>query len=899
MKVKARIKVGKLASNHNTMVTTPGAARKAGRGAATATIGVVLAAIWIVSPLPAGAQALPNLVVGALSIYATMPDANGEQQVTASFQIVNNGTARASSSSTTVQSAGGSTILATPPLLPGATAFFSTTTTTTATDFTITVTAGNGNTASYHFVAASPALGRWRPIGPSVVMFRGAPEGVGRITTIAVDPSSTSTLYAGARASGLWKTTDGGAHWEPLTDALPTARIDAVAVDPNYPSDVFIATPAGVFGSTDGGHVWALLNGQDLQGQGNDGGAFIVQSFRPTILAANDAGPAAAAQAGPAAPGLLPPLPFSEVRLYLTTANGLRISRDGGVTWLPPVLGAGATIQSLVQDRSLPSHLLATVDASSTPGVYETFDGGLTPDSWQKLQGCPQAPLPTFPSTAAVWVAQSGATLWVSVKNGTQHDLWRSSGVGFCFLIAAAETSAPAPGILPILFGRTWQHLSSGDQTPCIGPGFNNEMQSESSFLKADPTNANILYKSGVNLCRSTDGGATFQEVTGIHVDQHALVFHPLVPSLLFLGNDGGLYRSGDGGQSWAFDAEGLSVTEFLDLDRGGAPPRVVVGGSQDNALSSTDLTSPVWEMVDLGADPDGDRTTAVVDPLDPTVLYTIGQAVNHLSRIHNGIRDGSPWLWEVGDNPTGVDPYNGLPEHCLAYSEWLPTLYTEFIATTNTDLHVLTTVGSSCGGGLWTGPPWYLLFAPLEGEAFTRVAFNPANGVFLAGGNFGSIYTVYFGAKVWQAPQGGSVTAIVPDVATTASYFVALDTPANAGAGTPANAGAGRIFEISPAGVLNFAGQDITGNLPPALVMTLASNAFEPGVLYAGTQGQGVFRGVRDATGQWSWQAFNNGMPPGAFVTKLRADPDDGTIYAATYGRGAFALDTFSPVIF
>ncbi|MFI5107886.1 MAG: hypothetical protein ACHP78_03460, partial [Terriglobales bacterium] len=631
---------------------------------------------------------------------------------------------------------------------------------------------------------------------------------------------------------------------------------------------------------------------------------FIVHSPLLVFLGGQPAAPsnpsaAAAAQPGLTAPGLLPPSPFNEVRLYLSTRNGLRISRDGGVTWLPPVLGDGAIIQSLVQDRLFPNHLLATVVTSPAAGVYETFTGGLTRGSWQQLQGCPQAPLPAFPPTASIWVAQSGATLWVSVKDGTQHDLWRSSGLGLCFVIAAGP-AAPGPGIGPIPFpvGRIWERLSSGDQTPCIGPGFNHEPQSESSFLKADPTNASILYKAGVKLCRSTDGGATFQEVTGIHDDQHALVFHPLVPSVLFEGNDGGLCRSGDGGQSWAFDAEGLSVTEFLDLDRGGAPPRVVVGGSQDNAMSSTDLTSPVWQMVNLGGDPDGDRTTAVVDPLDPTVLYTIGQAVNHLSRIHNGIRDGSPWLWEVGDNPTGVDPYNGLPEHCLAYSEFPPSLLTEFIATTNTALHLLTTVGSGCGGGLWTGPPWQPLFAPLEGEAFTRVTYNPDNGVLLAGGNLGSIYAVYFGAKVWSAPAG-SVTAIVPDVATTASYFVALNTPANAGAGTPANAGAGRIFEISPAGVLNFAGQDITGNLPPALVMTLASNAFEPGVLYAGTQGQGVFRGVRDATGQWSWQAFNNGMPPGAFVTKLRADPTDGTIYAATYGRGAFALDTFSPVIY
>ena len=79
---------------------------------------------------------------------------------------------------------------------------------------------------------------------------------------------------------------------------------------------------------------------------------------------------------------------------------------------------------------------------------------------------------------------------------------------------------------------------------------------------------------------------------------------------------------------------------------------------------------------------------------------------------------------------------------------------------------------------------------------------------------------------------------------------------------------------------------------------MTLASNPFEPGVLYAGTAGAGVFRGARDANGNWKWQALNNGLPQGAVITKLRMG-DDGTIYAATWGRGAFGLDTVPNQLF
>jgi hypothetical protein len=698
-------------------------------------------------------------------------------------------------------------------------------------------------------------------------VFQEVPQGVGRITTIAVDGSTTGTVYAGARASGLWKTIDGGAHWEPLTDALPTTRIDAVAINSANPQNVFIATPVGVFSSTDGGHVWGKLYRKDLQGRGNDGGAFIIRGFSfPILSALSTTTTTPGSTTGLALPSRIPSI-FNLVFGYLTTATGLQVSVDSGVSWYK-VLGGGAAT-SLDQDRANANHMLAAVGSA----VYETFSGGLLSSSWHQLQGCLGAPLPPLPPNAGVWVTQSGTTQWISVKNGAQHDLYRTTGQT-CLVNGSPE--------------HGWQHIMSGN--PCTAD------PSTWSYLHADPTNPQVVYKAGIHLCRSIDGGVSFQEVLGadseqLHADHHVLVFHPLYPSLLYDGNDGGFYRSDDGGQSFAFDAVGLSVSEFLDTDVGGAPPRIVLGAAQDNALSSTDLTTPVWQMVNLGGDPDGDRTTVVVDPLDPTLLYTQGQAVNHLSRINNGVRDGGLWLWEIGDNPTKIDPLNGLPEGCLTYIDYPPTLYTQIIATGNPNLHLLTTVSSpnfdprdssTCNGGLWTGPPWYSLLTPVEGETFTRVTYDPANGVILAGGNLGSIYAVYFGAKVWQAPQSGSVTAIVPDPSTPGSYFVSLNFPN----------GPGRIFEISPAGLLNFVGQDITANLPPALVMTLASSGFEPGVLYAGTQGAGVLRGVRNALGQWSWQVFNNGIPEGAMVTKLRVDTVNAVIYAATLGRGEFALD-------
>ena len=854
----------------------------------------------VIGPSCVSALLCRGLVVDALSVYATMANANGEQQITTSFRVINRGPGAALASSTLVQVGSDQTSLKTPPLAAGDTSFFSTTTTTTSTDFIIRVTTTNDNTASFHFVSNQPALERWRPVGPSVIVSGRSnnPEGVGRITTIAVDPSAVDTVYAGSRASGLWKTTDGGAHWQPLTDALPTVNIYAVALDALDPMHVFIATPAGIFGSTDGGQAWVLLNSQDLHMQGIDGEGFIVRHIRrgPVFLAAPGI---AADPAGASTTSVTPqstfPIPgvvtsiTDELRLYASTQNGLTVSRDGGVTWLPPVLAAGDIIESLDQDRSNPDHLLTSVVSSnaSTPsadtGVYETLTGGLTPGSWHRLQGCPGGPAPdfspaAFPSNGAIWVTQSGGTQWISDKAplggnaGNDHELWRTTNET-CMVNGFPE--------------HGWQLVSSGNQTPCISQD-SDGVNAEWSYLRADPASPNVLYKAGIRLCKSTDAGATFHEVAGLHVDHHALVFHPTATNVLFDGNDGGLYRSGDGGETWTFDAEGLAVTEFLDVDRGGAAPLVIVGGSQDNQMSYSDLSSPVWRLADLGADSDGDRTTAVIDPLDTTVQYSVGQSVDHWSILKNGVA--------ISHDVTG------LPPHCRAYDE-TPRAFTQFLATTNAAWHLLTTVGPptrdgpNCNGGLWTGPPWRPLFVPSQFDpsdlqVLIRLAYDPSRGLFLAGGSGGAIYigvSPDVMAKVWTAP-GGAVTAIVPDPSSSANYFVSLSVPFSTA----------RIFAINPSGSpLQFNGQDISANLPPGVVVTtLAANPFESGVLYAGTQGAGVFKGERDATGNWSWRALNNGLPQGAIVTRLRMG-SDGTVYAGTWGRGAFALDTVANVIF
>ena len=114
--------------------------------------------------------------------------------------------------------------------------------------------------------AAEP--GRWASIGPARVTAPplstlGSYNAVGRITAIAVHPTNSRIIYVGSAGQlghegcGVWKTTDGGQTWTPISDQLPTLSIGAIAIDPTNSKTIWVGTEIGVYRTTDGGATWA------------------------------------------------------------------------------------------------------------------------------------------------------------------------------------------------------------------------------------------------------------------------------------------------------------------------------------------------------------------------------------------------------------------------------------------------------------------------------------------------------------------------------------------------------------------------------------------------------------------------------------------------------------------
>lgn len=752
-----------------------------------------------------------DLQIQNFSVYSTLPEAGGFRRVSISFAVVNAGKKSAGPSTTRVIIDNSGASFATPVLNEGAKAFISRSLRTSAKELAITVLLNASNTVplevrSNNELKQVANLGveanRWISIGPSRIDDPGntfGPSfGVGRVTAIAVDPRSPLTVYVGARGSGIWRRS--GSLWFPIGDSLPSLQIDAIGIYPRTPDRIVVATPMGVFESLDAGEVWTQINANNLGGIGSDGGALLIE---------NADNPA----------------------LYLSTRTGLMVSTDNGRNW-QTVLPLNSRILSLQFSPSEPSHLLAST--ADPPRVFEGKDRGLKPASWKLLLGC-VSPLPTpFPDGAQVWITQSGRQRWVSIRDVTSKklELWRSTN-RICQINGFTENA--------------WEKV------PLRGSACAN-FQNQFSYLFAHPTDPKILFKGGIALCRSEDRGDTTRTVAKIHLDHHAIAVSPSDPNTMFFGSDGGIYRSSDKGKTVEFMGEGLNNTEFLKIDTNGKPPRLVVGGTQDNFTATWDGFSPIWNFIS-GRVAAGDSSLVAFDRADMSGVFEIGQSTRQVRLIKPGGEDT-----RLGDS--------SLPD-CLSYDE-SPKIF-KSMASTGSNPRLLITCQ-----GIAVGPPWQRIQAgSAEQGDFRQLRFE--RGVVAAATDRGDVFQGRLTEsppsfrKVFQPAQ--------PDVPTA----IAFDGP-------------GRFYVSTRSGRINRFDCAAQCNREEAWVTTLGEitavsiDPQAPDTLVAAIRNGGVFRGTRNGPNNWTWTAYNNGLPFAVTVTDLQPEANGG-IVAATFGRGAFRI--------
>ncbi|MFN2582329.1 MAG: WD40/YVTN/BNR-like repeat-containing protein, partial [Candidatus Dormibacteria bacterium] len=500
----------------------------------------------------------------------------------------------------------------------------------------------------------------WQLVGPANVG--------GRVVDLALDPS-TGTIYAAAASGGVWKSSDQGANWTPAWPADNTQAMGALArgsngtlwagtgeANPSGGGLTFFGT--GLYKSSDGGGSWSL------SGLADSG------AFGRIVVNPNNANDVWAAAAGDIS--------------QQVTQRGIYHTTDGGQTWnlaLAPVNDTTGGIDIALSPTD-PGHVVyaalwdhqrnngARTYGGVGSGLYKSTDDGAT---WTRIEN----------------TNISGSVCsWDATATGFKSDA--SLGrIG----IAVAPTDANR---VYIEFGSEYGpdkgfYISSdgGNTFACGGEAGASGAGYEWWFGRVwvDPLNEDILFNADVNLRESVDGGQHWAAVTmgttgganggkpgDSHADQHAMVWDPNTAGRVYLGNDGGVYRSDENGapETWIHGLyEPWNQIYHLAVAQDD-PTRLAVGLQDQGSWATWTATSAPSDLsggwTEYGG---GDGHYVLIDPSDHTYYYECFQPSpprNDCSMFHDTTSTSSSAFaqpsWPSNtrlttDTPIAFDPSN------------------------------------------------------------------------------------------------------------------------------------------------------------------------------------------------------------------------------------------------
>jgi photosystem II stability/assembly factor-like uncharacterized protein len=451
----------------------------------------------------------------------------------------------------------------------------------------------------------------------------------GFVTHLELDPDNPQTIYACVHDAGLWKSADGGASWARLVTGAPFEGSVPVEVSRTEPGVVFAGTAnAGLFRSGDGGATWA---------PGSEGMTLFVKG-----LAVD---------------------PVSSDTVYAATlATGLYKTTDGGTNWTRKGLADRILFHVTVDPRNP-----ATVYASATRGVSRSRDGG---ETWDDL-GQKTAWVFDVASSPAdrtlVLAAGLGGALYKSTDGG---QLWRESRQGL-----------PERNILALGFDPTATVVYAGtDHAGVYESRDGGETWQPTGALPVEAqvtgltVGRGLLFAStsGQGLFRSTDGGATWAEATGIASPVlSAVVFDPfdsgrVIASTLNSpgGAEPGVYVSSDQGTTFRAAASGLVSTTVYGI---AADPRQqgVYFASAADGLYRSSNGGESWAPWGNGL-PAGAARTLVVDGAVAGLVY----AATDARGVYRSTDGGSTWSVTTAPFPgLSVTRFAPAPEPGACYA--------------------------------------------------------------------------------------------------------------------------------------------------------------------------------------------------------------------------------------
>ncbi|MCX5691819.1 MAG: hypothetical protein NTV94_18835, partial [Planctomycetota bacterium] len=628
----------------------------------------------------------------------------------------------------------------------------------------------------------------------------------GRVISIAPHPVDPNIIYAASASGGLWKTINAGTTWTPLTDELATLNCGAVAVSASSPETIILGTGEyqtgstgdGIFRSTDGGTTWARI--------------------------------ATATQVGPRLNSIAIH-PTNPQIIHATGSSGYFRTTNGGGTWTTSI---SANCSGMRIDPVNPAIVYV---ARRGNGIYKSTNSGATLTKLTSI-------LPTTGFDRIV----------IDLCGGTPSTLY-----------AAFISGANVIGVYKTIdSGTTWTLLANV-------PNFCYSQCGYDAYIAVDPADPNKVFCGGVDsryrnagVTRSLDGGITWAEIasnaSGLHPDHHVMSFGPT--GTIWEGNDGGIWKSTTGGNSWINTNATLAATQMYHVAIHPTTTTRVLAGTQDNGTPERTTNSTTWPQLQAG-----DGGFSAFDPTTTTRRYTTYVYLT-LYRWSNSTSTDISGAWST-DSINWIAPFVVDPNSASTIVAGTDRIWRTTTATATT-------------------PTWTAIStAEVGGGSMNAIAIaKGSTNTIYAGSDTGSVFVTQnatAATPTWTnrtaGLSGGGISAIVihPTLSGTA-YVSAYNTTG------------GRIFRTDNFGA-NW--RIVSGTLTSGVAARALAVDFQfnPPVIYTGG-GSGMYVTFDEGA---TWTKDDNTFP-NVNVGGLALDPISRTLTVATYGRGVWRTPLASP---
>ena len=668
----------------------------------------------------------------------------------------------------------------------------------------------------------------------------GGYAGLGRVNCIAFHPTDANTFWVGSPSGGIWKTTNGGTNWTILNNNLSTIGVSAIVIPGDYATSntIYIAT-----GDRDGGSMSSLSGGQGAD----------------------------------------------------NASIGVLKSIDGGATWNTTGLTYTTSQKKFLYSLVIHPSNNSILFAATTDGLYKTTNGGTTwtskeANTWNDIEFKPGDPtimyatnLINYGSTYMVRSTDSGETwtFFIVASGGRRGEIAVSPNDPSVVYLLSANSSGGVFGVYKSTnSGANFSVVNSGSPAGMLGyytdgSGGSGGQGSYDWCIAVKPDDANTVFIGGITTWKSIDGGTTFiansnwtsgppyntSGVPTVHADKHALVYQN--NTTLFEGNDGGIYKTVNGGTNWTDLSNGLVISQIYRIGVSQTSATTVITGLQDNGSK---LFNGSWSDVT-----GGDGMECIVDYSTTQYMY----ATYVTGTIYRSINGGASFPVTISANIPGGQPTGSWVTPYIIDPNSSSTLYAGYDK-------VWKTVNR---GNNWTSASQVLS----SGNKLRSLAIAPSNSNVL--------YTADQTA-MWKTIDGGATnwtSVTLPAITDYITYIAVKNTDPNTLWFTCGGFTSGsKVFESTNGGT---SWTNISTGLPnlPAMCIIQNKSATDRNVLFIGMD-VGVY--VKDGIN--SWASYSNGLP-GVVVSELDIyyNAAGNKLRAGTFGRGLWetAVELTLPV--